>query len=69
MSRTPENLITRTQAAERAGVHPATIDRLRKAGKLKTYRVLGRREIHVDPAELDRLVLTVVPAQKQGASV
>lgn len=67
MTRTRENLITKAQAAERAGVHRATIDRLRKAGKLTTYRELGDRSVLIDPEELDALKLRVVPAQRKGA--
>jgi len=67
MTDTPKNLITRDQAAERAGVHPATIDRLRKAGKLATYRRLGNRAVLIDQDALDALTLQVVPAQRTAA--
>lgn len=69
MNRTPK-LITRAQAAERAGVHVRTIDRLRRSGFLDTYRRLGERTIYVDQDQLDTATkpMKIVPAQRQGAS-
>lgn len=72
MTQTPENLITRKQAADRAGVSPRTIDRWRRMALLTTYRrLVGPAVVLVDPVELDALQKTVqaVPAQRTAAKV
>lgn len=61
----PENLITRKQAATRAGVDVRTVDYWRRAGKLKTYRTRGRH-VRIDPAQLDAY-LGVSPEQQHTA--
>ncbi len=59
------NLITRKQAAERAGVHPRTIDRYRALGLLTTYERIGSQErVWIDREELEELIK---PVQKTGA--
>lgn len=56
MVNTPKNLITRGEAAKRAGVNPRTIDNWRKAGLLKTYMIRGGpQRIRVDASELEKL--------------
>ena len=45
-------LITRKQAATRAGVDVRTVDNWRRVGKLTTYRTRGHRVL-VDQAQLD----------------
>jgi predicted site-specific integrase-resolvase len=70
MTQTPRKLISREQAAERAGVSPRTIDRWRRLGLLTTHTYKGlRMKIWIDPRELDhvRQPRLTVPAQKQGA--
>ncbi len=70
MTQTPQNLITRKQAADRAGVHPRTIDRYRRSGLLKTYTFRGlQTTVWIDAEELDVLLhpAVLIPAQKQGA--
>lgn len=67
MSRTPK-LITRQQAAERAGVHVRTIDRLRASGFLDTYKRRGERTIYVDQNDVDLCFRPErVPAQRTAA--
>ena len=52
-----KTLITRQEAAARAGVSPRTIDNWRKIGLLTTYSQRGVKErIRVDQAELDLLI-------------
>ena len=60
----PENLITRRQAATRAGVDVRTVDYWRTRGKLTTYRTRGRH-VRIDPAELDDYLKTA--PEKQDA--
>jgi predicted site-specific integrase-resolvase len=69
MSRTTPKLITRAQAAERAGVNVRTIDRLRQSGFLDTYKRRGERTVYVDQDQLDLATkpMVVVPAQRTGA--
>lgn len=63
----PEILISRKAAAERAKVHPRTIDMWRSTGKIKTYRD-GRKRIWLDPEEIDKMgTVQIVPVQ-QGAA-
>jgi hypothetical protein len=66
MTRTPDDLITRKQAAERAGVTPRTVDNWRRAGLLTTYTRRGSQStVWVSAAAVDQLtVATVVPAQR-----
>lgn len=52
-------MITRKEAATRAGVDVRTVDYWRREGKLTTYRTRGRH-IRIDPAQLDNY-LGVVP--------
>lgn len=61
MTETPKNLITRKAAADRAKVHPRTIDNWRAQGHLTTYRS-RRYFVMIDPAELDRH--TAAPAER-----
>lgn len=71
MTQTPQNLITRKQAADRAGVDPRTVDNWRRAGLLTTYTKRGSRTlVWLDAEELESLIqpVQVVPAQRQGAS-
>jgi predicted site-specific integrase-resolvase len=71
MSSTQKNLITRTEAAARAGVDRRTIDRWRSSGLLPTYtRRAGRTEprVMIDADELDKLITPkLVPAQRGGS--
>jgi excisionase family DNA binding protein len=54
-------LITRKQAAQRAGVHVRTVDYWRRTGKLRTHRDgLGR--VSLDSQELEELI-TPQPAE------
>ena len=58
-----ELLITRKEAAQRAGVHVRTVDYWRRSGKLKTLRDgLGR--VSIDPEELSTLI---TPQLEEGS--
>jgi len=61
----PENLITRKQAADRAGVDVRTVDYWRRVGKLTTYRTRGHH-VRIDPAQLDSY-LKVAPEKHPTA--
>lgn len=66
MTPAPKNLITRAEAAARAGVDPRTIDNWRRLGLLTTYTKRGSRteaRVLIDPAQLDK-VTAPVPAQR-----
>lgn len=71
MTTTPKNLITRAEAAVRAGVDPRTIDNWRQAGLLTTYSKRGGRgepRVLIDPAQLDKITAPQpVPAQRSGS--
>lgn len=57
MSETEKTFITRTQAAERAGVAVTTIDRWVRHGQLTRYKVIGGAETtRFDQEQLDRLL-------------
>lgn len=58
----PENLITRKEAADRAGVDVRTVDYWRGRGRLTTYRTRGRH-VRIDPAELDDYLKTAPEKQ------
>jgi phage terminase Nu1 subunit (DNA packaging protein) len=71
MTQTPQNLITRKQAASRAGVDPRTVDNWRRAGLLTTYTKRGSRTlVWIDADQLDSLTRPqpVVPAQRTEIS-
>lgn len=75
MTRTPEDLITRKQAADRAGVTPRTVDNWRRGGLLTTYTKRGSRTlVWVSAADVDTLTRAqavpaqAVPAQREKAS-
>lgn len=57
MGNDTKNLITRVQAAARAGVSPRTIDNWRKEGLLTTYTRRGSTvaRVLIDQDELDRV--------------
>jgi excisionase family DNA binding protein len=65
LSMDPENLITRKQAAIRAGVDIRTVDYWRREGKLTTYRTRGYH-VRIDPAQLDDY-LEIAPEQHPTA--
>ena len=69
MTRTPDDLITRKQAADRAGVTPRTVDNWRRAGLLTTYTKRGSQTlVWVSAAQVDTLtVAQVVPVQRTAA--
>lgn len=69
MTLNPEDLITRADAAERAGVNPRTIDNWRRAGLLSTYAKRGGdARIYVSATEVDRqTAYQKVPAQRSGS--
>ena len=52
---TTGELVTITEAAQRLGVHEATINRYLNDGRLSRYR-LGPRLVRISVAELDALV-------------
>ena len=69
MTPTPENLITRAEAAARAGVDQRTIDNWRTANLLTTYTKRGSRtepRVFIDPVQLDRLI-SPVPVSSGGS--
>jgi hypothetical protein len=69
MTHTPQNLITRNEAAARAGVGPRTIDYWRKHEKITTYWN-ARGQVRLDPEEIDDLTAFApkpVPAQRPTA--
>jgi excisionase family DNA binding protein len=47
MERT-EPLITTAELAERLGVHPTTVNRMRKAGRIKAYQINRQFRYNVD---------------------
>lgn len=49
--------LSKTQAAERAGVSPKTIDRLRRDRKLRAYLLEGTTVIRFKVEELDALFI------------
>ena len=56
------DLITRKQAADRAGVDVRTVDYWRGRGKLTTYRTRGRH-VRISQAELDDYLKTAPEPQ------
>lgn len=58
-NKTPQVLITRNEAAERAGVRPRTIDYWRRHGKIKTYKN-GRGQVFLDADEIDGMLVAKV---------
>jgi excisionase family DNA binding protein len=58
--------LTRKHAADRAGVHPRTIDYWRKTGRLTTHRT-GTGAVRIDQQELDDLT-SVRPEQQDRKS-
>ena len=69
MTHTPETLITRAEAAARAGVSVPTVDYWRRTDRLTTHKNdLGH--VRVDADELDRLIIqkpVSVPEQRSGS--
>lgn len=55
MTHTPLNLITRDEAAVRAGVKIRTIDHWRREQKIKTYRN-GAGHVRLDADEIDEFL-------------
>lgn len=58
----PRELVNKTEAARRLGVHPDTIERWGSDGKLTVYRIQtgGKRlPIRYDAAEVDALAVPV----------
>jgi excisionase family DNA binding protein len=55
MTNTPGNLISRQDAADRAGVGIRTVDHWRRTGKISTYRD-GLGHVRLDPEEVDDLL-------------
>lgn len=48
MSRPLKPLLDSRQAAEVLGLHPVTVARMAKAGRIPSYRVAGRIKFHPD---------------------
>lgn len=68
MTDTPRKLITRQQAADRAGVNLRTIDRWRRLNLLRSHTFRGLQvTVWIDPADLDALLHPAVPAQRKRA--
>lgn len=55
------NLLSLADAAEYIGVHPRTLSRYRREGRIQGYRV-GPRLVKFDQADLDALVCPIPPA-------
>ena len=62
----PRSLMTMTEAAEHLGLHPETIRRAARAGKLSYYKLQGC--IRISPEQLaDYLAASLCPAREQLA--
>jgi excisionase family DNA binding protein len=58
------DLITLRQAAEWVGVDPTTLRRWIAKGKLPAYRIAGTRNLRLDRAEVEALLLPIPTAKR-----
>lgn len=68
MSDKPCDWMTPTEAANRAGVSPATIVKLANSGKIRSWKIPGGHHRRVSREDIEAMMRGELPCQKEVAS-